>query len=133
MTRDDREWNWIGEDVALAAHETLLAEFGGPSGARDMNLLGSALARPRNLAAYGSPDIATLAAAYAYGLMRNHPFIDGNKRTGFAIAIVFLLDNGSAFVGTDLETVETMLAVAAGEMTEDALAAWFRDRTQSDE
>jgi death on curing protein len=123
-------WNWIGEQVALAAHEALLAEFGGPAGVRDANLLGSALARPRNLAAYGAPDAAALAAAYAYGLMRNHPFVDGNKRTAFTLAIVFLLDNGWAFTGDDVDAISTMLSVAAGEMDEEPLAAWFRDHVR---
>jgi death on curing protein len=128
VTGDDRKWNWIGEEVALAAHDALLAEFGGLAGIRDHNALGSALARPRNLAAYGEPDAAALGAAYAYGLIRNHPFSDGNKRTAYTLALVFLLDNGSVFTGTDVESVTTMLAVAAGEMTEDDLAIWFRER-----
>lgn len=130
MTEGERGWNWIGDDVALAAHDAMLAEFGGPAGVRDLNAMHSALARPRNLAAYGSPDAASLAAAYAYGLLRNHPFSDGNKRTGYALALVFLLDNGFSFTGSDIESVETMLAVAAGTMTEDDLATWFRARLQ---
>ena len=108
----------------------MLAEFGGLAGIRDLNAMQSALARPRNLAAYGSPDAAARAAAYAYGLLRNHPFSDGNKRTGYALAIVFLLDNGLSFTGSDIESVEAMLAVAAGAMSEDDLAAWFRARVQ---
>lgn len=124
----DDDWAWIGEDVALAAHEALLAEFGGPAGIRDRNALGSALARPRHLAAYGAPDAAALTAAYAFGLIRNHPFTDGNKRTGYALALVFLLDNGLAFKGTDIESVQTILALAAGEVSEAELAAWFRAR-----
>jgi death-on-curing protein len=128
MTANGNAWRWIEEDICLAAHQALLAEFGGPVGVRDTNALGSALARPRNLAAYGEPDISALAAAYAYGVMRNHPFVDGNKRTGFAIALVFLLDNGSEFIGTDVDAIVTMLAVAAGEMSDEALAARFRNR-----
>jgi death-on-curing protein len=127
---DDESWNWIEEDVALAAHDALVAEFGGLAGVRDLTLLQSALARPRNLLAYGSPDAAALAAAYAFGLLRDHPFADGNKRTGYALAIVFLLDNGLAFTGADIESVETMLRVAAGTMHEAELAAWFRARVQ---
>ena len=130
MTRGAAGWNWVGEAVALAVHDAVLAEFGGSVGIRDTNVLGSALARPRNLAAYGSPDAAALAAAYTFGLARNHPFVDGNKRTAYAIALVFLMDNGWSFIGTDIESVEIMLAAAAGEITEDALAAWFRDRIQ---
>ena len=128
MTEADNDWNWIDEDVALAAHDAMLAEFGGLAGTRDLNAMRSALARPRNLAAYGSPDAAALAAAYAFGLLRDHPFSDGNKRTGYALAIVFLLDNGFSFTGSDIESVEAMLAVAAGAMSEDDLTAWFRAR-----
>lgn len=130
MTAADHGWNWINEDVALAAHDAMLAEFGGLAGTRDLNAMQSALARPRNLAAYGSPDAAALAAAYAFGLLRNHPFSDGNKRTGYALAIVFLLDNGFSFTGSDIESVEAMLAVAAGSMSEDDLAEWFRARVR---
>ncbi len=130
MTEADHGWNWIGEEVALAAHDAMLAEFGGLAGVRDENAMHSALAKPRNLAVYGSPDAAALAASYAYGLLRNHPFSDGNKRTGYALAIVFLLDNGFAFTGSDIESIETMLAVAAGAMSEDDLATWFRARVQ---
>jgi death-on-curing protein len=127
---DDKSWNWIDEDVAIAAHDALLAGFGGLAGVRDLNLLQSALARPRNLVGYETPDAAALAAAYAFGLLRNHPFADGNKRTGYTLAIVFLLDNGFAFTGTDIESVETVLRAAAGSMDEAELAAWFRDRIQ---
>jgi death-on-curing protein len=127
---DDQSWNWIDEDLAIAAHDALLAGFGGLAGVRDLNLLQSALARPRNLVAYETPDAAALAAAYAFGLLRNHPFADGNKRTDYTLAIVFLLDNGFAFTGTDIESVETVLRAAAGTMDEAELAAWFRDRIQ---
>jgi len=130
MTGTDPGWNWIDEDVALAAHDAMLAEFGGLAGIRDLNAMQSALARPRDLVAYDSPDAAAFAAAYAYGLSRNHPFSDGNKRTGYALAIVFLLDNGLSFTGSDVESVETMLVVAAGTMSEDELAAWFRARVR---
>ena len=126
MTEGDHGWNWIGDEVALAAHDALLAEFGGLAGVRDLNAMQSALARPRHLAAHGSPDAASLAAAYAYGLLRNHPFSDGNKRTGYTLALVFLLDNGFSFTGSDIESIETMLAVAAGTTSEDDLAVWFR-------
>jgi len=126
MTEDAIQWNWIGEDVALATHDVLLAEFGGLPGVRDLNFLQSALARPQHLLAYGSPDPAALAAAYAYGIVRNHPFADGNKRTGYALALAFLLDNGWIFTGTDIESIEMMWALAAGGVSEDALAGWFR-------
>jgi death-on-curing protein len=121
-------WTWIQDEVALAAHDALIAEFGGLAGVRDKGGLQSALARPLNLAAYGSPGVADLAAAHAYGIVRNHPFADGNKRTGFSLALVFLLDNGFDFTGSDIETIEMVLELAAGRVTEDALAAWFRAR-----
>lgn len=130
MTEEDRAWNWLGEDVALAAHDAMLAEFGGLEGMRDLNARQSALARPRNLAVYGAPDAPALAAAYAYGIAHEHPFSDGNKRTGYALAIVFLLDSGLLFIGGDVESVEIMLAVADGAMSEDDLAAWFRERVR---
>ncbi len=122
--------NWVGEAVALAAHAALIADLGGLAGVRDRNALASALARPHNLSAYAEPDIADLAAAYAYGIIRNDPFADGNKRTGYALALVFLLDNGFAVTGTDVEAVEVILSVAAGTTTEAALAAWFRTHLQ---
>ena len=128
MSGPDQEWNWIGEEVALAAHDAMVAAFGGLAGVRDLGALRSILARPRNLAAYGSPDVAALAASHAYGISRGHPFSDGNKRTGYSLALVFLLDNGFAFTGTDIESVTVMLEVAAGAMGETELAAWFRAR-----
>jgi death on curing protein len=89
----------------------------------------SALARPRNVAAYGKPDAADTAAAYAYGLARNHPFQDGNKRTAFVVGLVFLLANGWEFAASDTEAVTTILALAAGEIDQEALAAWFRQNS----
>ena len=94
--------------------------------ARDMSLLESALHRPQNLAAYGTADIADLAAAYTYGISRNHAFLDGNKRTAFVVAYVFLLDQKYELIASNQEAVAAMLAVAAGEMPEAELAAWFR-------
>jgi len=123
-------WNWIGEDTVLAIHDAQLAEHGGLSGMRDFALMQSALARPRNLAAYGEPDAARLAAAYAYALVRNHAFADGNKRTAFVVALVFLLDNGFAFIGEDAESVTAMLALASGDTEEEIFAAWLRPRSQ---
>lgn len=119
-------WKWVSEKTALAIHDEQLAEHGGIPGVREMSLLQSALDRPQNLAAYGAPDIADLAAAYTYGISRNHGFIDGNKRTAFVIAYVFLLDQGYELIANDQEAVAAMLAVAAGEMPEAELAAWFR-------
>ena len=123
----DAAWRWIGEAVVLAIHDAQLAEHGGMAGVRDRTLVQSALARPRNLAAYGTPNIADLAAAYAYGLANNHGFIDGNKRTAFVAANLFLLDHDHDLIATDMEAVRVMLAVAAGEMPEAALAQWFRE------
>ena len=117
---------WVSEKTVLAIHDEQLAEHGGMPGVRDMALVQSALHRPQNLAAYGAPDIADLAAAYAYGISRNHGFLDGNKRTAFVVAYVFLLDHGYELMASDQDTVSTMLAVAAGEMSEVELAVWFR-------
>jgi len=118
---------WVSADVVLAVHDEQLAEHGGLPGLRDESLLLSALARPQNLAAYGTPDVADLAAAYAVGIMRNHAFLDGNKRTGLVVSAgVFLPYNGYELVASDAEMVRIMLAVADGSMTEENLAVWFR-------
>jgi death-on-curing protein len=125
-----QEWNWVAENVVLAVHEAMLAEHGGLLGIRDQSLLLSALARPQNLAAYGDPDVADLAAAYAAGITRNHAFIDGNKRTGLAVALVFLLDNDYELIAANDDLVMTMLAVADGTMLEPELAIWLRTYTR---
>lgn len=125
-----RRWTWLHPDVIVAIHEDQLAEHGGGTGVRDANLLKSALARPENLASYGNPDAAALAAAYGYGISRNHAFIDGNKRTGFVAVELFLELNGLGLEATDAECVLTMLAVASGEMSEEAFAQWIRDHAQ---
>ncbi len=119
-------WVWIARSVILAIHDMQLAEHGGGAGIRDVNLLESALARPVNLAAYGAPDAPALAAAYGYGISRNHAFIDGNKRTGFVAVELFLRLNGYELMAEDGDCVLTMLAVAAGEVTEDEFASWLR-------
>jgi death-on-curing protein len=121
------DWIWVSLDVARAAHEEQLAEHGGGAGVRDLSLLESAMARPLNLAAYGDPDAAALAAAYAFGIARNHPFVDGNKRTAAVVSETFLLLNGFDLTATDAELVVAFLALAAGELEEDELAGWFRD------
>ncbi|HTN14644.1 MAG TPA: type II toxin-antitoxin system death-on-curing family toxin [Sphingomonadaceae bacterium] len=121
-----RQWVWVAVDVALAAHAEQLAEHGGPGGVRDAGLLESAMARPRNLAEYGEPDAAALAAAYAWGIARNHPFTDGNKRTALVIAETFLQLNGHRLTASDAETVVAILALASGELGESELADWFR-------
>ena len=122
------DWVWVRDDVALAVHERQLAEHGGASGVRDRGLFESAMARPRNLALYAEPDAAALAAAYAYGLARNHPFIDGNKRTAWVIARLFLVLNGANLVFDKVDAIRVMLALAAGEIGEDELAHWLRER-----
>lgn len=118
---------WIQRAVVLAAHDEQLAEHGGPSGIRDDNMLESALARPQNLLAYGEPDIAELAAAYAFGIARNHPFVDGNKRTAFVAMVLFLALNKKSLTAEPADCVLTMLKLAAGEITEADLAIWIRN------
>lgn len=117
---------WIETAVVWAVHEAQLAEHGGSGGVRDAGLLESALARPLNLVGYGSPDEADCAAAYGFGIARNHPFIDGNKRTAFVCVELFLELNGHTLAASDADCVTTMLAVAAGELDEAAFAAWLR-------
>ncbi len=119
-------WVWLDPAVLRAVHEEQLAEHGGASGTRDAGLFESALARPENLAAYGAPDAAALAAAYGWGLARNHPFVDGNKRTAFVATELFLMLNGFELTADDAACVLTMLSVASGDMSEDAFAAWIR-------
>jgi len=121
------QWNWIDLSVVLALHDEHLAEHGGPAGVRDRSALESALARPLNKADYADADIATLAAAHAYGIARNHPFADGNKRTALVVAELFLMLNGHALTASNAECVTTFLDLAAGTITEDELARWFRD------
>lgn len=120
------DWVWVDAGVALAIHDEQLAEHGGGTGVRDARLLESALARPLNLAAYGAPDAAALAAAYAFGIARNHPFVDGNKRTAFVVAELFLAINGLALTAGDADATLTFVAMAAGDIAEEALAEWFR-------
>ena len=117
---------WVEEAVVLAVHEEQLAEHGGAVGLRDIGLLQSALARPRHLAAYGKPDIAALAAAYGYGIVRNHPFVDGNKRAAFTIAELFLMLNGYELLADDPSCVVTILRLAEGHLTEAEFADWIR-------
>lgn len=124
------QWVWIEESVVWAVHEAQLAEHGGSAGVRDAGLLASALARPLNLAAYGEPDAAALAAAYGFGIARNHPFIDGNKRTAFVCSELFLALNDHSLQADDALCVSTMLALAAGELPEAEFADWLRTHTK---
>jgi death-on-curing protein len=118
---------WIQESYVMAIHEAEIAEHGGLNGVRDLAIIQSALSRPVNLWHHGdSPDIAVLAAAYAYGICRNHGIFDGNKRTAFVIAESFLNRNGYELATDDAEIVRVMLAVADGSMAEAALAEWIR-------
>ena len=129
MSAQRSEWVWIEEAVILAVHEMQLAEHGGATGLRDRGLLESALAKPHQHAIYGSPDAATLAAAYGYGISRNHAFMDGNKRTGYVAAELFLALNGLSLEADDAQCVLTMLAVAEGSITEAEFASWIRQHS----
>jgi len=121
---------WLEKDLVLAIHDRQVAEHGGSAGVRDDGLLESALARPQQLHAYGDPvpDVADLAAALAYGLARNHPFIDGNKRTAAVCCETFIELNGAALAADDLELFQLYLALAEGKLSERDFAAWLRER-----
>ena len=123
---------WLFEETVTAIHHRQVAEHGGSEGLRDEGLLSSALARPQNLLAYGEPrpDLASLAAAYAYGIARNHPFVDGNKRTALVAARTFLILNGVDLDATQDEKVLTFLNLAEGVISEEELADWIRKRIQ---
>jgi death on curing protein len=123
----NQRWVWLAPAVVRAAHDEQLAEHGGPSGVRDPNLLASALGRPQQLANYGEPDVADLAAAYGFGLARNHPFVDGNKRAAFVAMELFLDLNGFELTASDADCVMTILELAAGNLEEAALGKWIRD------
>ena len=116
---------WIELDVVLAIHDEQLAEHGGQAGVRDPGLLESALGRPRNQFAYGDTSITRLAASYAFGISRNHPFLDGNKRTSLVVAELFLELDGYTLTASDTHCVTTFLQLAASDLTEDQLADWI--------
>lgn len=120
-------WHWLDKTIILAVHDRQIAEHGGGQGIRDEGLLESALARPVNLAGYGEPEIADLAAAYAFGIARNHPFIDGNKRTAWVAARLFLLLNAVEMQFDKADATVMMQCLAAGDLSEDEVACWFRD------
>lgn len=122
------EPDWLGKELALAIHDRQLAEHNGAPGIRDMGMLESALARPVNSWTYGEDDPAALAAAYAFGIARNHPFADGNKRTAWVLARLFLAANGFVLRFHPRDAIEAMLKLAASELDEEALADWFRER-----
>ena len=122
---------WISKRALLLLHDESLAQHGGASGIRDDGLLESALARPENLLAYGSPDLAELAASYAYGLAKNHPFVDGNKRAAFLATGLFLALNGQRLVVAQAEATVMVLDLAAGEITEAAFGDWLRAHLRS--
>ena len=119
-------WRWVDKSALLLLHAESLAEHGGRAGLRDEGLLDSALARPLNLVAYGEPDLADLAAAYAFGLAKNHPFVDGNKRAAFLGAGLFLALNGFRLRASEVDATQAMLALAADELSEEAFARWLR-------
>ena len=124
-----KRWRWVRADVVHAIHDRQLAEHGGSAGVRDEAALDSALTRPRNLAAYKHPDAAALAGAYAYGIVRNHPLVDGNKRTGWVVARLFLAQNGYSLKFDPHDAVQTIETLASGKLSEPRLADWFRQRT----
>lgn len=131
MSADSRAWRWLDTALIHAVHEEQLAEHGGGTGVRDANLLASALARPEQLAHYGTPDAADLAASYGFGISRNHPFIDGNKRTAFVAVELFLALNGFELTAPDADCVINMLELAAGNLPEADFAVWIRQNLQS--
>lgn len=120
------EPTWLDLTIVRDAHAEQLALFGGSDGLRDLGLLESAMARPENKHAYGETDLSVLAAAYAFGISRNHPFTDGNKRTAFVAIVMFLGLNGVSFTPTPPDATAAMLSLAAGELDEEALAIWIR-------
>ena len=125
-----KKWVWIDPSVILAVHDEQIAEHGGSAGLRDRGLLESALTRPLNVAARGKPDYADLAACYGVGIAKNHPFVDGNKRTAFVAVELFLTLNGWKLSASDPDAVLAMLAVAAGKIDETAFAEWIRRHAQ---
>ena len=126
-------WRWFSRELVILAHDEQLVEHGGASGLRDSGLLDSALARPQQLAAYGDPDVFDLVAAYAFGIARNHPFVDGNKRTAFLLAEGFIRLHGQRLLATDEQALVAMLDLAAGEIDQDRFAAWLRQHSAAAE
>ena len=125
-----KEPTWVDRDECLAIHEMVLARHGGEVGVRDAGLLESALFKPQNLFTYGSPTHAEMAASYAAGIILNHPFLDGNKRTGFMVAAVFLEVNGYTLTASEESVVENTVALASGKLKEPAYAAWLKKNSR---
>ncbi len=125
-----KEPYWLTRDECLALHDIMLSEYGGLAGLRDENLLESALARPRQMFAYGKPGIVEMAAAYTAGIVKNHPFLDGNKRSGFLLGAGFLERNGFEFYAEEADVVMRTLALAAGEITQAAYAKWMKSNSK---
>lgn len=121
-------WRWVAANVVYAIHDRQLAEHGGGDGIRDRGIIELALGRPQNLLSYAEPDGAALAAAYAFGIARNHGFVDGNKRTAWIVARLFLADNGYTLKFAPRDAIQQMEGLAAGSVTEDEMPRWFRDR-----
>jgi death-on-curing protein len=125
------QWRWLAKEVVLAIHDEQLAEHGGRQGIRDMGLLDSALARPVNRAAYAEATVFDLAAAHASGIVRNHPFVDGNKRVAFLAAALFLSEHGLEITASDEAVVTAVLSLAEGKMDEEGFALWLRGTTEA--
>jgi len=119
------EPHWFSREEVLALHDLMLSDYGGLTGVRDDNMLESALAKPRQLFAYGKPRVAEMAASYACGVVKNHPFLDGNRRTGFLLGAVFFEVNGHTFFAGEVDATLRTLDLAAGEITEADYAAWL--------
>lgn len=122
-------WRWLLDSVVMAIHDEQIAEHGGSPGIRDAGLLSSALVRPKHQAHYGELSVFELAAAYACGIIRNHPFVDGNKRTGFLAAYVFLNSNGWQLRASEVDAVNAVLALASGEMDESGFSNWLKHKS----
>jgi death-on-curing protein len=125
-----KSWRWIQREALVRLHAMSLVQFGGLPGLRDAGVLDSALARPEQMAHYGKPDIADFAASYAYGLARNHPFVNGNKRVAFLALGLSLRLNGHSLIASQPEATQIVLSLAGGELSEEALAAWVRVNIQ---
>ena len=124
------EPRWLRLDVALAIHERLISEFGGDAGIRDLGLLESAIARPKQIYSYENSDLSTLAAAYTVGIVRNHPFVDGNKRVGFLASLIFLGLNKLWLTASEAMSTQAVINLVTGEITEQDFAQWLRENTK---